>query len=202
MGGQLSYNQFSNFIVKQKLYICTAIHFLISCIFERSIFYSIKDYTGSENVAYKWLITGGTLSEDLVSKVLCWSYSHLLAIVLIFYFWKFVFKFISVFNYNKKQYTEFLVAGLLIMVAVAIYFPTSIFSAPDESYNYVYAKEWLPMYWHGFFTNVVHCACMIFFPHPISMSLIPCFIGLSLLYKIVKDLILLGGAARKQLYFY
>ncbi len=105
-----------------------------------------------------------------------------MAFLLIYIFWAWLFQLSDIWKKKTIKrswlaaFTVLTVTGILIIVAV---YPSTIVNATDTTWNYVYAREWLPMYWHGFFTNVVHCACMVVFPHPIAMSLIPFLFGIS-----------------------
>lgn len=169
---------------KRKVYIVSIIHFVISCIHSGAFFSPIRENVGIENVAYKWCETGVTLRNDIFSRSLCWIYSHMLAAVLIFVFWSWVFFIIHIWKAHsiKRTYIGILLSLIIIGIfIIAAIYPATITSASDTSYNYVYAKEWLPMYWHGFFTNVVHCACILTFFHPVSMSVIPFLFGINLI---------------------
>ena len=73
------------------VYLICFIHFLVSCIWSRFFFISIRENTGSENIAYKFKNTGITLETDTLSRALCWTYSHILAILIIAAFWNWIF---------------------------------------------------------------------------------------------------------------
>ena len=78
------------FLKLKYVYIICAIHFLISCILSYNFFHPIKDNAGSENIAYKFYGTGLTLEDDFISRVLCWLYAHILAIIFIVLFWNWI----------------------------------------------------------------------------------------------------------------
>ena len=171
---------------KDKCYlIFIAIHCLISFVLSRAFFMPIKDYVGSENIAYKFYFTGSSLSNDIVVRPLCWIYSHILAIIFIVLFWKWIFYIYNIWKENKenRKYVIILLslAAIGILTIIGLY-PGTILSSPDTAYNYVYAKEWLPMYWHGFLTNIVHCASMIFFVHPIALSIVPFLFSINIVF--------------------
>lgn len=110
---------------------------------------------------------------------MCYSYSHAVAILLIVAFWNWVFWIAN----NFKHLTRLFILYLVIIVCgvgwICISWPIPVKLFSDNLYNYVYCKEWLPMYWHGFFTNVFHCACMLVFSFDISLSIVPLLIGIN-----------------------
>lgn len=169
-------------INNRKILRLSCLHFLISLVLSTDFFHPIRENAGGENVAYKFLQTGLVLPEDGLSRLLCHLYAYVLAFLLIYIFWTWLFQLLDI--WKKKivkrswvaAYIAFIVIGIMI---IAIVYPSTIINATDTTWNYVYAREWLPIYWHGFFTNVVHCACMIVFPHPIMMSIIPFLFGIS-----------------------
>ncbi len=169
---------------KRIFYLFTIIHCIISYMWSRHFFVSIYENVGSELMAYKWLSTGDTIQFDGLSRFLCKMYSHFLAIILIVLFWKWLY---IIFNSLRKKKDRpyivlFIIVTLVGVLFIILSYPMTIVSAPDTTYNYVYAKEWLPMYWHGFLTNVIHCACMLVFCHPVALSLIPFLFSISVIY--------------------
>ncbi len=173
------------FLKLKYVYIICAIHFLISCILSYNFFHPIKDNAGSENIAYKFYGTGLTLEDDFISRVLCWLYAHILAIIFIVLFWNWIAFLIKSWK-NRIAERKYIVILLLFVflgiLTIVTQYPTMITTPPDTTYNYVYAKEWLPMYWHGFLTNVIHCACLLVFTHPVSLSVIPFLFGINIIF--------------------
>lgn len=165
---------------KNLLFSC--VHFLVSCVLSASFFKPIRENAGSENIAYKFLRTGASLPEDALSRLLCCVYAYALAFLLIYLFWNFLF-FLSD-RYKNGSFKKSGIMALLIIVIIgfiiiAAVYPQTVADATDTTWNYVYAKEWLPIYWHGYLTNVIHCASMIIIPHPVAMSLVPFLIGVN-----------------------
>lgn len=158
------------------------IHCLISLVLSNSFFTPIKDNAGSENIAYKYFATGTLLSNDTVVRPLCRIYSYGLALVFISLFWKWVFFLVKAWRTNKKYVVCLLALILVGIITIIGLYPATITSCPDMTYNYVYAKEWLPMYWHGFLTNILHCACLLFFTHPIALSIVPWLFASNILF--------------------
>lgn len=173
------------FKAEKYTYIVCIIHFVISCVCSYDTLSPLRENVGSENTAYIWFETGMTLQNDTLSRILCWVYAHILAAIIIFIFWKWFFYMIYLWKENiiKKRYMVTLLiliaSGILTILAL---YPVTLTSPPDTRYNYVYVKEWLPMYWHGFLTNVVHCACLFVFPHPAAMSIIPFMFGINTIF--------------------
>ncbi len=167
---------------KNILYIFSGIHFLAACLASRNFFRPVRDGAGSENIAYKFLETGERLSEDVLSRTLCQVYSYVLAFLLLFVFWKTVFRLVELWKKKEIPHVYLGVYVSLVLIGIAVIviaYPETVVEATDTTWNYVYAKEWLPIYWHGYLTNVIHCACMILCPHPISMSVIPFLFGIT-----------------------
>lgn len=160
------------------LYVIAA-HFISS-----SFFTPIKANTGSENKAYAFLETGLTLENDSLSKIFCWLFACTFACTFLFAFCSWI-----VFLYRTWKRDETVKKYILLLIAINLlgilflicFYPLPISLSPDTYYNYIYAREWLPMYWHGFLTNVVYCACCLIIPHPFSMTLIPFLIAINLL---------------------
>ena len=175
-----------NFVNNNRwLLLLAMLHLVISLIYSKDFFVPIKKNVGSENIAYTYLMFGETLQKDILSRLLCWTYSHLLGIVFIVVFWSSVLSTINVWKTCKESRIYIKILAVLIVCGVFLIiglYPTTITYAPDTAYNYVYAREWLPMYWHGFLTNVVHCACLLFFPHPISLSVVPFLLAIIIFY--------------------
>ena len=63
--------------------IVGCIYVIISSIFTRAFFVPMRPDIGVEQVAYKWLSTGANLSEDKISRIIVFVYSHILAIVIV-----------------------------------------------------------------------------------------------------------------------
>ena len=156
---------------------------LILC-FICSIFYfhPIYEHVGWENRAYKWLSSGETMEEEILGRLLCMIYSYILAMLLLYLMWYWIVRLFKLWNEckSKRIYVLlFLILSFLGILTIIGLYPTPVSDPPDTAWNYVYAREFLPMYWHGFLTNVVHCACMIIFPHPVAMSIIPFLLGIT-----------------------
>ena len=169
----------------QIILFLSILHFMASLFWSRSFFKSIRQNCGVENVAYKWLSTGRTLAEDQIARTMCRIYSFILAFILIIIMWTFVIGVFDAWKNRKIERRYIIIYLLLIVLGVGLIigiYPRTIVEATDTTWNYTYAKEWLPIYWHGYLTNVIHCACMIIFPHPIAMSIIPYFWGITEMY--------------------
>lgn len=160
----------------------TLIHFIMASLCSRSFFHSIRAGAGSELIAYGMDFTGSTLAEDMLARFLCKTYAYIVAFVIILAFWGWCFYLFSAWKKKlvKTKYYIALFGFIAVGIAlIASVYPMTIVEATDTTWNYVLAKEWLPIYWHGFLTNVFHCACMIIFPHPIAMSIIPYLIAIN-----------------------
>ncbi|MBR3225728.1 MAG: hypothetical protein IKF78_10465 [Atopobiaceae bacterium] len=156
------------------------LHFAISTILSSLFFCPIMEHVGFENTAYKWIFSGATMEHDYFAKLSCAVCSYILAAIFIYVLWKRAFNMAAMWKFrsDRRPYiVSFVVLALVGVIVLLGLYPSIITIPPDTTYNYVYAREFMPMYWHGFFTNVVHCACMIVFPHPLSMAIVPYLIG-------------------------
>lgn len=173
------------FCKRNYIFFICGIHLLLSWIASYNFFYPLREHTGIENVAYKFFNTGKVLEDDTISRVLCYVYAHILSFLIILVFWNRIFFLVnSWMKYTEERtyikiYLLFVVIGILMILTL---YPITVTIPSDTTYNYVYAREWLPMYWHGFLTNVIHCACLLIFPHPVSMSVIPYLFGISVIF--------------------
>lgn len=156
---------------------------MIALLCNHSFFSPLIDQCGSETIAYNYLNTGDSLATDLLSRVLCQVFAVGLAILFLYALWNWLL--FLYYSWKSKRETRFyiyLLAGITFLgcLFVAFLYPLPISLSPDTYYNYTYAKEWLPMYWHGFLTNVVYCSCLIIIPHPLGMTLIPFIFAINL----------------------
>ena len=173
--------------------IAGCIYVIISSIFTRAFFVPMRPDIGVEQVAYKFLSTGANLSEDNISRIIVFVYSHILAVVIIsvalMLFWRLLIYFVE----NNKERIKILVLGIvfiLLMYCACCTYPFSIALSMDTFENYMWAKAWLPRQWHGFLTNIVYCAEFLIIPHPVSMILFPAATSFGLiLYTIYRVLI-------------
>ncbi len=170
---------------KRIVLILSVIHYVVSYILSIEFFVPLKENIGKETFAYRFFATGATMETDTISTVLCWMYSHILALGFIYLFWSWLFFMISSWK-NKLETRKYIITLCLLIVLGVLtiigLYPSVISHTPDTRYNYIYARVWMPMYWHGFLTNVFHCACLFVFPHPISMSIIPLFFGINIFF--------------------
>lgn len=165
---------------KRAVLLLVFLNYLISCYSSRQFFIPIREGAGSENFAYKYFNTGLTLPDDKISVFVCKTYAYITAFLIIMIFWNWVFYLFWNWKWGKlklRYVSIVLVLGISGAVMLLSAYPHTVVEATDTTWNYVYAKEFLPVYWHGFLTNVFHCACMIVLPHPAAMSLIPYILG-------------------------
>lgn len=169
---------------KQKKFIVIVLgHAFFSIICSLFFFGKIVADAGIENKAYTYFASGATLAEDRLSRVFCIVASYILAVGLIYLFWRFCFcLFLELKKKHSLAYLFLAVVLLGVFLVLCIYPDMFGMETTDDYMNYAYAKELLPMYWHGFFTNVVYCACMIFIPHPVAIPLIQFLFGISILF--------------------
>lgn len=186
-------------LIHNPLFLFPCLHFLIASLFSASFFHPIRENAGGENIAYKFLKTGVSLPEDALSRLLCRVYAYVLAFLLIYLFWKWFFFLLDRYRNGSLEKSGIIVLLFVIIigfVVIAAVYPQTVADATDTTWNYVYAKEWLPIYWHGYLTNVIHCACMIIIPHPIAMSLVPFLLGVNGLWFFTYEMLVKDGKER------
>ena len=167
------------------IYWIIFLHILIGFLCSIFFFQGLGIEAGWENRAYAYLWSGESLREDKLSRMLCFLASYVLAIVLIWLLWKFLFCFWERLKEKKVSSILFLVVLIAGLFLILCLYPEMFgVETTDDYMNYVYARELLPMYWHGFLTNVVYIACMIVFPHPVSIPVIQFIFGVSVLFYI------------------
>ncbi len=172
--------KYSNYVY----YLICISHIFFSLYLSKFFFKPIKDNVGFEIISY--LNNDGikTLNQDYFIKNVTKVYSYILSIIIILVFWYLVMSFIKRFKDNKPLFLIFLsifICGLIFILSTYPYFLV-VEGTNDFTMNYVYAKEFMPMHWHGFFDNVFMCSNMIFFPHPFSLQFIPYFFGCYLIF--------------------
>lgn len=164
-------------------FLFSALYVVASQLINNSFFVPLIEHIGSENKAYQYPQTGLTLENDMLSKVFCRFFACVVACVFLYALCRwllFLYQTWKSQNQIRKYIIILAVANLLAILFLICLYPQPISLSPDTYYNYVYARAWLPMYWHGFLTNVIYCASMIIFPHPFSMTLIPCLFAINL----------------------
>lgn len=167
----------------------TIAHIIISLICSCLYFGQLMPNVGSENIACNYLNFGKDLSWDGLSRGLCLVWSWALAFVFIWFLWKALFKLAQLIKDKKwSAYFEafFIVLGIALILCL---YPQMFGTETTDDYmNLVYAMEFLPMYWHGFWTNVVYCACMIVFPHPVSIPIIQFLFAMYVIHFAISEL--------------
>lgn len=149
----------------------------------RDFFTPMRENIGFELISYSFPETGSNLAEDYVSKLFTYWYGHIIAVAFIATSLMLLVRLVKYFIIKRDERLKLLV--MIISVAVAVYcacctFPIPIGLSPDTLENYVFAKAWLPTYWHGFLTDAIYCAELLIIPHPISLILFPALISYSI----------------------
>lgn len=166
--------------------IIPIVHFLIATVHSASFFEKLVMDTGSENLTYD---AGRfvSLAEDTFSVWMCKGMAYVLAAVMVYFFWQYIFEHAGNVANNKRASILIGVGVLIGVICVVTLYPANwAVETKDDYMNYVYAKEFLPMYWHGFVTNAVYCACLILIPHPAVISVIQLLLGCSAFVYLVK----------------
>ncbi len=87
-------NMFAKIKKLKGIYWIIFLHILIGFLCSFFFFQGLGIEAGWENRAYAYLWSGESLREDKLSRMLCFLASYVLAIVLIWLLWKFLFYFL------------------------------------------------------------------------------------------------------------
>ena len=176
--------------MKKTKNLIVILHVLFSIVGSYLWFQKLMPNVGSENVSWNYLALGNNLEQDMISRIMCMLIAGILAVLLIYVFWKAFFGLIKGLRQGNKFAFFFAVLVFLGVGMILCLYPKMYgIETTDDYMNLVYAMEFLPMYWHGFWTNVVYCACMIFLPHPVIIPIVQfCFAAYIACY-IIRTLI-------------
>lgn len=178
---------------KQIRLIPPAIHFLLSFVYERSIF--IFNDTSNTRLA----IPRSTAFGDTAEHIMFYVLAKLFAFILIFLVWRLLFYVFENFNKSGAVRLGVIMFLLLIVIFGLFRYPDVLMRSDDNYITYAYAKRLWPEYWHSAYLSIVYAACLMFFPNPITISLIQ-WLGLSfavgyLYNRIQKSPVLKGKGA-------
>lgn len=143
--------------------IIPVIHFLISFIWERSIFV----FSGNWDCWFTDIRDGSTPGgrSELITVYIV---SRIIGFFIIKLIWHIVF------CVKKKEISlaDKWMLGIIFMIGLAVgilMFP-GMFSLGYDSYtNYLFARRFLPTYWHSIYTGMLYCACLMVIPHPAAL---------------------------------
>ena len=109
--------------------------------------------------------------SDKVEMYVTYFLSLLFSFIIIFLVWNLIWK---LFNKEVKIKHTVLFGLIFVLGAILILllFPGAFHSEVDNFITFFYSKRFMPFYWHHIFTSCLYGACLMFFPHPITIQLL------------------------------
>ena len=143
---------------KRTRYIVAAVHMLAAILWQGKIFKNVGVNPSGTKVLDSSI-------SDSFERIVTRGFSFLFAFLIIWFFWKLVFKVISEF---KKSYMGFIALFIVGAVFLGLLWPDILtFTSPyydDNVVTYSCAVRLTPDYWHNFYHSVIYCAALLFFP--------------------------------------
>lgn len=173
-------------------YVLPFIHFLLSFLYERSIFLfdSDKDIILS--------IPRNDILSDTAERILGYGISKLFAAVLIFFLWHLLFWIIE--NWRAKKNVRFFVLFFALCLAGALLLWPDPFTVSADNYiTYSYAIRFWPEYWHSAYTSCIYAAMLMVVPSPVFITVFQLIFGffvLGYLYNRIEDSPVLQGKGK------
>lgn len=151
------------FFYSRKKYALPAIHFLLSFLYERSIFL----FREEENIILS--LPRNQIISGTGERILGYIISKLLAAVMIFFLWHLLFWIME--NWKaKKNIRFFLVFFLFCLAGILLLWPDPFTASADNYITYSYAIRFWPEYWHSAYTSCVYAAMLMVVPSPVFLT--------------------------------
>lgn len=151
--------------------IIPVIHFLLSFIYERTLFIFKLDKNVVTAISMNFVIS------DKAERIFGYICTKAFALILIFAFWKVIF---GVWDNRKKLYVWALIAVFLGLLAVILatypFFPDY---SVDSYVAYSYGIRFWPEYWHSAYTSLVFGGLLMIFPSPLTICIMMPFFGMA-----------------------
>lgn len=147
---------------KRAWYIVGIIHFLLSFIWERSLFHFSNNWD-------TWTLT--VMNDEIsgtfeIAMVYCLS--KVMALVLILLLWKIFFYIVD----GKCKKDVLIIFGAIFLVGMIIgiiSFPEMFGLEVDNYGNFSKALRFQPNYWQSIYTSIVYAGSMMVIPHPFGI---------------------------------
>lgn len=152
-------------VMKILEYALPAIHFILTFFLERKLFVFSGNFDFVNEIARNDYIS------DKAEMVIVYILSKLVAAIIIWLIWKFIFNVIKG-RIDKKPVILF---GIIFLIGavMGLFYTPAMTSAPIDDYTtYSMAIRFLPTYWQSIYTGVAYAASMMLFPHPFGLFLI------------------------------
>lgn len=176
----------------RKRYLLPVIHFLLSFLYERSIFI----FDGDRDIILS--IPRNYIISDTAERILGYGISKLFAAVLIFFLWYLVFWIIE--NWRTKKNLRFFLGFFVIcLTGILLLWPDPFTASADNYITYSYAIRFWPEYWHSAYTSCIYAAMLMVVPSPVFLTvfqLIFSFFVLGYLYNRIADSPVLKGKGK------
>ena len=158
--------------------ITVPIHIILTFFWERLIFSFNDDWSEFCTIS---------LNEDmsnLTEKLIFYCLSKLLAVIIIYLFWKCIFYVAD--NFGKAEIKIFFGVFLLGLFLVFICWPVSFGYEIDNYWNFMHVLALKPYYWHSVYTGCLYAACMMVLPLKVSIAVFQWLCFVCLLYYAFK----------------
>lgn len=176
----------------RKRYILPVIHFLLSFLYERSIFLFDADQDFLLSIPRNYIIS------DSAERILGYVISKLFAAAMIFFLWNLLFWIIG--NWRMKKNLRFFVIFFVICLAgILLLWPDTFTASTDNYITYSYAIRFWPEYWHSAYTSCIYAAMLMVVPSPLFITMFQLIFGvfvLGYLYNRMADSPVLKGKGR------
>lgn len=151
-------------VMKILEYAVPAIHFILTFFLERKLFIFSGNFDFVNEIARNDYIS------DKAEMVIVYILSKLVAAIIIWLMWKFVFDVIK----GKIDKKPVILFGIIFVIGVVmgLFYTPAMTSAPIDDYTtYSMSIRFLPTYWQSIYTGVVYAGSMMVLPHPFGIFL-------------------------------
>ncbi len=151
-------------VMKILEYAVPAIHFILTFFLERKLFIFSGNFDFVNEIARNDYIS------DKAEMVIVYILSKLVAAIIIWLMWKFVFDVIK----GKIDKNPLILFGIIFVIGVVVgaFYTPAMTAAPIDDYTtYSMSIRFLPTYWQSIYTGVAYAGSMMVFPHPFGLFL-------------------------------
>lgn len=181
---------------QRRKYIFPIIHFLLSFLYERSIFLFGEGKDIVLSISRNYIIS------DTGERVLGYVISKLFAAVMIFSLWHLFFWMIENWR-RKKNVRFFLIFFVVCLACILLLWPDPFTASTDNYITYSYAIRFWPEYWHSAYTSCIYAAMLMVVPSPVFITVLQLVFGffvLGYLYNRMADSPVLKGKCKYSVF--